>query len=401
MTHGRTLARILVLASILAGSLVAASSPAQADFHLMKVQEVYAGSGTDPSADFVELRMDSAGQNRVGGHVLYLFGAPDVYGGSPRHECTIPANVPNAALDDRILFATSQFTATAPDFTIPPLLDGSGGAVCFENIDCVSWGSFSGQTTNQAGTPLPGGISAGQSINRTGDTNNSASDFTPGSPTAEANGGGNLGTMTCGGAPGPGGGPGPGTGTSLKGLKTSLRGGRAIIRGQIDPPYPGKRVSLTFFANGSPLRKVAKANATLNPQSRFKKGFRVPAASTRCKVKVTFEGAPMAQKKFGCWGDLTGKPEALPDEEIDRRLVSLTGWKREAGEIFKWFRFAGFPEAIDFLRRIVEPAERMNHHPDIESHYDRVRIGLHTWSANAITEKDLALAEEIEGLAET
>jgi 4a-hydroxytetrahydrobiopterin dehydratase len=49
----------------------------------------------------------------------------------------------------------------------------------------------------------------------------------------------------------------------------------------------------------------------------------------------------------------------------------------------------------------VEPAERLNHHPDIESHYDRVRIGLHTWSANAITEKDLALAEEIERLAGT
>jgi pterin-4a-carbinolamine dehydratase len=41
----------------------------------------------------------------------------------------------------------------------------------------------------------------------------------------------------------------------------------------------------------------------------------------------------------------------------------------------------------------------MNHHPDIESHYDRVRIGLHTWSANAITEKDLALAGEIERIA--
>jgi hypothetical protein len=298
MTHRRTLARILVLASILAGSLVAASSPAHADFHLMKVQEVFAGSGTDPSADFVELRMDSAGQNRVGGHVLYLFGAPDVYGGSPRHECTIPANVPNAALDDRILFATSQFTATAPDFTIPPLLDGSGGAVCFENIDCVSWGSFAGATTSPSGTPFAGGIPPDQSINRQVDTGNSATDFTAGAHSSEANGGGNLGTMTCGGAPGPGG--GPGAGASLQGLKTSVRGGRAIIRGQIDPPYPGKRVSLTFFANGSPLRKVAKANATLNAESRFKKGFRVPAASTRCKVKVTFQGAPMAQKKFGC-----------------------------------------------------------------------------------------------------
>ena len=47
----------------------------------------------------------------------------------------------------------------------------------------------------------------------------------------------------------------------------------------------------------------------------------------------------------------------------------------------------------------MEPCERLNHHPDVENHYDRVRIALHTWSANAITEKDLTLAREIEDLA--
>jgi 4a-hydroxytetrahydrobiopterin dehydratase len=92
--------------------------------------------------------------------------------------------------------------------------------------------------------------------------------------------------------------------------------------------------------------------------------------------------------------------EPLPDEDVDRRLAELPGWRREGGEIFKWFRFAGFPEAVAFLGRLVEPSERLNHHPDIESHYDRVRIGLHTWSERAITEMDLALAREIERLAE-
>jgi 4a-hydroxytetrahydrobiopterin dehydratase len=91
--------------------------------------------------------------------------------------------------------------------------------------------------------------------------------------------------------------------------------------------------------------------------------------------------------------------EALAEEEIRSRLGGLPGWRHEGGEIYKWFRFPGFPEAIAFLHRIVEPAERLNHHPDIESHYDRVRVGLHTWSANALTEKDFALAAEIERVA--
>lgn len=89
----------------------------------------------------------------------------------------------------------------------------------------------------------------------------------------------------------------------------------------------------------------------------------------------------------------------MSDEEIERALDDLPGWRREGGEIFKWYRFPGFPEAIAFLGRLVEPCERLDHHPDIESHYDRVRIGLHTWSERAITERDLALAREIERAA--
>ncbi len=92
-------------------------------------------------------------------------------------------------------------------------------------------------------------------------------------------------------------------------------------------------------------------------------------------------------------------PGALPDEEVDQRLAELPGWRREGSEIFKWFRFGSFPEAIAFLGRLVEPCERLNHHPDVENHYDRVRIGLHTWTVRAITEKDLALAAEIEAIA--
>lgn len=92
-------------------------------------------------------------------------------------------------------------------------------------------------------------------------------------------------------------------------------------------------------------------------------------------------------------------PQPLSEEEIRRALADLPGWRLERGEIYKWFRFPGFPEAVGFIHRLVEPAERLNHHPDLENHYDRVRVGLHTWSAGAVTEKDLALAREVERAA--
>jgi len=92
--------------------------------------------------------------------------------------------------------------------------------------------------------------------------------------------------------------------------------------------------------------------------------------------------------------------EALTEDEIGRALEGLPGWKHEGGEILKWYRFDGFPAASAFIQRLVEPAERMNHHPDLECHERRVRVALHTWSQDAITAKDLALAEEIERLAQ-
>lgn len=94
-------------------------------------------------------------------------------------------------------------------------------------------------------------------------------------------------------------------------------------------------------------------------------------------------------------------PRALTDDEIQERLHGLSGWRREGGEIFKWYKFTGFPDAVAFLQRIVEPAERLNHHPDIENHYNRVRVAIHTWSVEAITEKDFQLAAEIERVAGT
>ena len=96
---------------------------------------------------------------------------------------------------------------------------------------------------------------------------------------------------------------------------------------------------------------------------------------------------------------MTTAPEPLPEDEIRRRLGALPGWKLEGGEISKWFKFSGFPEAVAFLGRLVEPAERLHHHPDVEVHERRVRIGLHTWSVQAITHKDLELAEEVERAA--
>jgi hypothetical protein len=196
---------------------------------------------------------------------------------------------------------TGKAEETVPSAPRPP--PPSGGAGCFQNLDCVSWGPFSGSTTSPAGTPEPGGIPLDQSIHRqfaapldpADDSNDSATDFQPGLPDPNANGGPNLGAATCQTGGGPGGGA-----FSLSNLKAKVKGGRATITGKVNPPAPGDQVKLTFFANGSPLRKVATKSATLNTSSEFKKRFKVPSDSTRCKVMVRFKGPKLGQKKFRC-----------------------------------------------------------------------------------------------------
>ena len=48
------------------------------------------------------------------------------------------------------------------------------------------------------------------------------------------------------------------------------------------------------------------------------------------------------------------------------------------------------------MNRVAELAEGAGHHPDIEIHYNRVYVSLSTHDAGGVTEKDVALAAEID-----
>jgi 4a-hydroxytetrahydrobiopterin dehydratase len=91
----------------------------------------------------------------------------------------------------------------------------------------------------------------------------------------------------------------------------------------------------------------------------------------------------------------------LSDEEILAALRDLPGWQLKAGEIFKQFKFASFMDAIAFIDRVADRADELEHHPDLENHYNRVRVGLHTWAEDAVTDKDISLAHQIEQVADS
>ena len=94
-----------------------------------------------------------------------------------------------------------------------------------------------------------------------------------------------------------------------------------------------------------------------------------------------------------------GAMELLSDSEIDSRLAELEGWEREGEMIVKTFELADFVGSVEFIRRLVEPAEEMGHHPDLSVSWNKVQVSITTHAAGGLTENDFELAKRIDGLA--
>ena len=90
----------------------------------------------------------------------------------------------------------------------------------------------------------------------------------------------------------------------------------------------------------------------------------------------------------------------LSQEEIAQRLSGLDGWELQGKEIARLFLFADFKAALHFVDDVGEAAETANHHPDIDIRWNKVLLRLSTHSKGGLTEKDFALAAEINRLKE-
>ena len=84
--------------------------------------------------------------------------------------------------------------------------------------------------------------------------------------------------------------------------------------------------------------------------------------------------------------------------DLATALGRLSGWTAANNEIGKTFVFGNFVEAIAFVNRVAELAEATGHHPNLDIRYNRVRIVLTTHDDGGVSERDGALAGEIDGV---
>lgn len=188
--------------------------PAHADFHFMKIVQLFPGTAAAPNAQYVVLQMYVSGQQFVANHEVTMFDAS----GAEIASYAFPGHVSNGANQATILLATAaaeSFFDVSADLVIPPSLIPEGGKVCFAGtVDCVAWGGWSGSSSG-VGTPFNanGGLLPGQAAVRRldlagsatvldagDDTNNCAVDFAFGQPAPRNNAGqvGSIPGATCG-----------------------------------------------------------------------------------------------------------------------------------------------------------------------------------------------------------
>lgn len=186
----RNRAIAIAAASVVCG-LATLVPPASASFHLVQVREIYPGSAAAPAAEYVELQAWSSGQDFVAGHFVRTYNAS----GEAVATSTFPADVARGEDQMTMVLATPEAEAAFGIVADAPLtpagqLSPTGGAVCWEAIDCVAWGNFAGSLPSPAGPPAAAsGIPDGMALRRTvgracptaldpeDDSDNSAADF--------------------------------------------------------------------------------------------------------------------------------------------------------------------------------------------------------------------------------
>jgi len=73
-------------------------------------------------------------------------------------------------------------------------------------------------------------------------------------------------------------------------------------------------------------------------------------------------------------------------------------WDEVDGALERSYELGSFRDAIDFVNRVAELAERENHHPGIAISYRTVTLRWTTHSEGGITERDRDLAARSETL---
>ena len=88
----------------------------------------------------------------------------------------------------------------------------------------------------------------------------------------------------------------------------------------------------------------------------------------------------------------------LSHQETIEGLKEIPGWTHQAKSLTRTYKFETFLLGIAFVRRIAKRAEKLQHHPDIDIRFDKVKLTNTTHDAGGLTAKDFELAEQCDNV---
>ncbi|MER5963892.1 4a-hydroxytetrahydrobiopterin dehydratase [Streptomyces sp. NPDC002057] len=92
--------------------------------------------------------------------------------------------------------------------------------------------------------------------------------------------------------------------------------------------------------------------------------------------------------------------QPLSQKEIEDRLRELPGWSVAEDRLTREYRLGDHFAATALVVHVARIQQELDHHSDLTLGYNTVALSVHTHSAGgAVTEKDFALAERVEGIA--
>jgi 4a-hydroxytetrahydrobiopterin dehydratase len=86
----------------------------------------------------------------------------------------------------------------------------------------------------------------------------------------------------------------------------------------------------------------------------------------------------------------------LSDSEIEERLARLPEWQRAGDAIRRTYECGDFVGSVNFVESMVNPAESLGHHPDLEVSWDQVTVTISTHSEGGLTKADFELAAQLD-----
>jgi len=97
------------------------------------------------------------------------------------------------------------------------------------------------------------------------------------------------------------------------------------------------------------------------------------------------------------------KKTLLKKAEITKELKKLSSWQLNSKStiLYKTFTFKEHLDALVCIARITVHAQVLNHHPDIEFSFKKVKVSLSSDDLKGLTKVDFDLAKRIDVLTKS